>query len=120
MLQTANEKPLSELSPEIIKQILVTANARPGGLILPVTKIANIDLGYIQPNSIDGDIIMVKVTENFIGFAVSKNDKVSSYSTDGPTAREGFLTWLKTANKNAASGKEYGNPGNIATFKRSV
>jgi hypothetical protein len=121
MIQADTAPATQELSPSLIKQILVTALSRPKGLWLPVVMVAGRSVDMAGPVRVLGDITTVKVTDQLIGFATDYNGKVFSYRTIDQDSREAFLLFLNQANEKAVSGQDYGKgPGEVAKFERSA
>lgn len=121
MIELAEHDGVTHFSQQMVKHLLVTAQARPQGLTVPVCKVGTTDLGYIQPTQVVGDIVIVKVEEDYIAFATEHNGKTTSFITTGKGSKDSFNEWLGRANAYAPSGKDYGaGPGETTLFRRSV
>lgn len=122
MIELAVEEKSRRIVPiNMVKQVLAIGVERPQGLTVQVSKVGTTELGYIQPTQVIGTIIIVKVEEDYIAFAVEHEEKTTSFVTTGDGSKDNFNDWLSRANAYALSGKDYGaGPGETVLFRRSV
>lgn len=99
---------------------LSSAGTRQGGFLLMLHEAGERILNRPIPTRICTHIDMVRVTSEWVGFAVQEHGTQKTYRTIDSASRGFFLDWIEAVKEAISLGGEYSEgPGPAVRFRRS-